>query len=93
MPIGTWLLAMISPLVGRVLVALGLSVVSVTGMNVVLDSLRTQFVAGMQTLPAAGLQLALLGGAGTAMGIIFGACATRLIILGANGSLKRLGAK
>jgi len=91
MQLGAWLLAMVGPMLGRILTTLGFSVVSIVGLTAVLDGLKTQFLSLVNQVPAAGLQLALLGGAGEAMGIIFGACATRLIIMQAEKGTRLLG--
>lgn len=80
MGFGTWLAAMMAPLAARLMVAMGFSVVSFVGVTVTLDLLRTQFVQSMQVLPTAALDLAMLAGAGQAMGIIFGAIATRVLM-------------
>lgn len=78
--LGAWLLAMVSPLVGRVLLALGFQVVSIVGLNLVLDQLKGMVMSSLGNIPAAGLQLAILGGAGEGLGIIFGAIATRMAL-------------
>ncbi len=80
MPLGTWLLGMMGSLTAKVLMALGFSVVSIVGMNTVFEQLRTMFLSYSQLVPAAGMNLALLAGAGEGAGIIFGACLTRLAL-------------
>lgn len=73
-----WLAAMVQPLVARVLVALGFQVVTITGMAAAIGQLKTLFLGFVGQLPAAGFQLALLAGVGTAFGMIFGAITFRL---------------
>ncbi len=80
MPLGTWLLGMMGSMTARVLMALGFSVVSVVGMDTVFSQLRALFLAHAATVPAAGMNLAMLAGAGEGAGIIFGACVTRLAL-------------
>jgi len=80
MPLGVWLLGMASGLTAKVLMALGFSVVTVVGMNTVFSQLRDLFLSHSSAIPAAGLNLALLAGAGEGVGIIFGAIVTRLAL-------------
>lgn len=80
MPIAAWLAAMMGPLTARILMSLGFSVVTIVGVTATLDAIKGQFIASMNTLPAVGLQLAMLAGAGQAMGIILGAMATRVML-------------
>jgi len=91
MAIGTWLAAMMSPLVARVLMALGFSVVSVVGVSTVLATLKSSFISQALALPAAGLQLGLLAGMGVGFGIIFGAVTTRLALWQIQNATKVLG--
>lgn len=78
--LSVWLAAMCKPLVARVLIALGFQVITLTGMDVTIDAIKTLMYSYIGGIPAAGLQLALLGGFGTALGIILGAIATRLAL-------------
>jgi hypothetical protein len=91
MGLGTWLAAMMAPLVARVLMAVGFSVVSVVGVTTVLSQLKSLFVAQALGLPAAGLQLALLSGMGVAAGIVFGAVTTRMALWQIQNATKILG--
>lgn len=91
MNLAVFLAAMVRPLVAKVLLALGFQVVAITGMVAALDTLKGMFLANVAAVPAAGLQLALLGGAGEGMGIIFGAIATRLALWQIQNGTKILG--
>lgn len=91
MKIGSWLLAMMQPLIGRILTALGFSVVSIIGVTAALDQLKATLMQHLLTVPAAGLQMALLGGAGVALGFIFGAITFRMALWQLNNSMKILG--
>lgn len=75
---GIWLASMVQPLVARVLLALGFQVVTITGMSVAIGQIKSLFLGYVTTVPAAGMQLAVLAGVGTAWGMIFGAIAFRL---------------
>ena len=78
--LGAWLASMMGPLLARVLIAAGLSVVSVVGVTASITAIKDMLLANLQLVPAAGLQLALLGGAGSALGMIFGAITFRLLL-------------
>lgn len=91
MKLGTWLLAMMQPLVARILAALGFSVVSIVGLQAALLGLKSQFVSSLNSLPADLIQLFLLGGGGVALGIIFGAMTTRMVLWQIQSATKILG--
>lgn len=91
MPLGAWLMAMMAPLTARILLTLGFSVVTITGLDAIISTLKDQFVAAVGQVPADGLNLALLAGAGEAMGIIFGAIATRLVLWKISNATRILG--
>ena len=91
MKIGTWLASLTKPLVAKVLMALGFQVVTITGVVASVDAVKSLFIAHVGAIPAAGLQLGLLAGAGEAMGIIFGAIATRLALWQIQNGVKILG--
>lgn len=89
--LGTWLLSLAPSLVGKVLVALGFQVVTITGMTAGFGLLKGMFLTHLGAVPAAGLQLALLGGVGEGLGIIFGAIAARLALWQLQNATKILG--
>lgn len=91
MTIATFLLSMVSPLLGRILASLGFSVVTITGFNLVVDQLRDAVVSSTNALPAVALNLFLIAGGGVAMGIVFGAIATRLLLWQISKSTRILG--
>jgi hypothetical protein len=90
--LGTFLLAMCKPLLGRILVSLGFSVVTLVGLDLAITNLKGQFIAAVGGIPADGLNLALLAGAGQAMGIIMGAITTRILLWKVKQSMSILGA-
>lgn len=89
--LGTWLLGLAPSLVGKVLLTLGFQVVTITGMTASIAALKGLFLEHLGAVPAAGLQLALLGGVGEGLGIIFGAIAARLALWSIQNSTKILG--
>jgi len=80
MKFSVFLLAMVQPLIARVLTALSLSVVSVVGMTAIIDQLKQSIVSGVTGLPADMANFFLFCGGGVGIGIIFGAVATRLML-------------
>lgn len=91
MKFGTWLLAMVSPLLGRILTALGFSIVSITGMTVAINTARDAMISGVNSMPADMLNVFLLGGGGIGFGMIMGALTTRLVIWQIQSATKILG--
>lgn len=80
MPVGAFLLALVQPILARILVALGFSVVSLVGMQALLDGLISATRNAWGGLPSQLLALAGLAGIGQALGIIMGAVLTRVLI-------------
>lgn len=91
MKFGTWLLALMQPLLAKIMVTLGLSVVSIVGLQAALAGLKSQFTASINTLPADMIALFLIGGGGVALGILFGAMTTRLLMWQIQSATKILG--
>lgn len=91
MPLGAWILAMISPMIGRILTTIGFQVVSIVGMVAIMDGLKGLVMTHLGAVPAAGLQLALLAGVGEGLGIIFGAITTRILLWQASNATRILG--
>lgn len=73
-----FLLAAAMPLAKRVFVALGLSVVTYTGLSYILNQITDYVVSSVGGLAAAGAQLAALFGFQQMVGIILAAIATKL---------------
>ena len=91
MKIGTWVLSLIQPILGRILAALGFSVVSIIGMEAILSQIRTQLVSGLGGMSADMFNLFLLAGGGQALGIITGALTTKLLLWQVQNATKILG--
>lgn len=80
MGLGTFLLSLARPLLGRILVSLGFSVVTITGMSAVVVQVRNMFVNQVNSLPVDMLNLFLFAGGGVGFGIIMGAITTRITL-------------
>jgi hypothetical protein len=68
-----WLVAMVGPLVARVLTTLGISAVVMTGVAASVSAVKSSVLSSLSGLPLASLQLLGLYGAWEAMGMMFGA--------------------
>jgi hypothetical protein len=91
MGVGTWILALVQPLLARIILSLGFSVVTMVGMDSVMSGLKAGLVSSLGAMPADGLNLFLLAGGGQAAGIITGAIATRVLIFTIQNGTKLLG--
>jgi len=80
MNLGVWLVSLVQPLLSRILVALGFSVVSIVGMDAIFTQLKAKLTSDFAALPADMLNVFLLAGGGVGLGIIFGAMTTKLIL-------------
>lgn len=85
MPLFPWLLSIISPLVKRALIALGIGVVSMAGFQILITQLTNEISTRISGLPQEWLQIITLYGLPESLGIILGAFATASTIV----SLKR----
>lgn len=86
------IMAMVSPLIARIFVTLGLSMVSFVGMDLLMDQVIAYAQNAWGGLPAGILQLAGLAGVGQALSIIFGAIMTRVLIWNLSKTTRILGA-
>jgi hypothetical protein len=91
MKLGTWLLALLEPMLAKILVSLGFSVVTSTGMDAVISGLKSSLVASFNTLPPDWLNVFQLAGGGTALGIVFGAMTTKLLLWSIQNTTRLLG--
>jgi len=91
MRLGTWLLAMLQPMLAKALVALGFSVVSITGLQAITDNLKSQATSALGLLSPEMLNLFLLAGGAQGLGIILGACTTKLMLWQIQSATKILG--
>lgn len=89
--IAVWLAALLPSLVGRVLAALGLGVVTMTGFMVAWSSLRGYILQNFEGLPTAMMQLAALAGVGEGLGILLGAITAKVAYVAIQSSAKIAG--
>lgn len=88
--LGGVLINLVGTLAGRVLIALGIGVVTYTGMSTTLDWLKTQALTSIQSLPPEVVGLLGLLQVGTCISIVTSAMAVRAVINGISGdSFKR----
>lgn len=80
MPVAAFLLSLVQPIISRILIALGFSVITFTGMEFVMSSLTQHAVSAWGGLAGNMVALAGLAGVGEALSIIMGAVATRVLI-------------
>lgn len=92
MKLAVWLLALVEPLIAKILMSLGLSLVSIVGMDVVIGQLKDMVKSKVNALPADLLNVFLYAGGGVALGIIFGAIATKLLLWQISNATKIIGA-
>lgn len=83
--IGGMLINLVGTLVGRVLVALGIGVVTYTGMNSSLGFLKSQAVSAFSGLPAEVLSIIGIMKVGVCISIITSAITARLLLNGLTG--------
>lgn len=91
MKLGTWLLSLVRPFIAKVLISLGFSVVTITGMQVVISQVKTLVSNGVNTMPSDMLNIFLLAGGGHALGMIFGAITTKVLLWQIQSATKILG--
>lgn len=91
MPLGAWLIALVTPMVGRVLLALGFQVVTITGVTLAVTQLKSLVLTHLGGLPADMLQLMLLAGVGQGLGMVFGAITFRIAYWQIANSVRILG--
>lgn len=92
MPLGAFLLGMVGSLTARVLLSLGFSVVTITGVTFALDHFRDLLVSNVGGLPADIYDLFMLAGGGVALNILLSAVAFRLSYWSITKSVRILGA-
>ncbi|HEY9209661.1 DUF2523 family protein [Acidovorax sp.] len=91
MKIGTWLLSLVQPFIAKVLLALGFSVVTITGFEAAVDQVKAQLVGSVNSLPMDMLNVFLLAGGGKGIGIILAAVAVKVMLWQITSATKILG--
>jgi hypothetical protein len=72
MTLAAFLVAMVGPIMARILSALGLSMVVLGGLTASAGGLKSLVISNLGSLPSAGVQLGGLFGFWEALGIVFG---------------------
>lgn len=80
MPLLAAILSWVGPVLGRILLALGFSVVTITGMTIMVDQLKALLQAAGATMSADVMNLFQLAGGNTAVAIIMGAINARVAL-------------
>ncbi len=83
--IGGMLINIVGTLAGRVLVALGIGVVTYTGLNASMDWLKAQALTSLQGMPADVVSLIAWLKVGQCISIVTSAIAARALISGMQG--------
>lgn len=91
MKIGTWLLSLVQPILAKILLMLGLSVITITGFEVAINQVKSQLVGGVNALPVDMLNVFLLAGGGKGIGIILAAVALKITLWQITSATKILG--
>jgi len=91
MPIAIWLAALLPSLVGKVLAALGLGVVTMTGFMVAWDALKGHVLGNFEGMPSAMMGLAGLAGVGEGLGLILGAITAKVAFVAIQSAAKIAG--
>ena len=76
---------------GKILVALGFSVVTITGFEAALGQVKSQLVGSVNALPLDMLNVFLLAGGGKGIGIILAAVAVKIMLWQISNATKILG--
>lgn len=79
MKIGTWLVSLIQPLLAKILTVIGFSVVSIVGFEAAIGQVRGLVVSNFAAAGSV-IDFALYLWIGKGLGIVFGACTTKLAL-------------
>lgn len=84
------LINIVGTMAGRVLIALGIGIVTYTGVNASLDALKANVITAWAGLPSEVVDILSAMKLGQAMGIVFSAIVARLVLNGlTSGTFKR----
>lgn len=87
------LLAIVGSIVGRVLASLGLSVLTIKGVDIVIGQMKDSVVFAVNSLPGDVLAFFLMGGGGVALNLVFAAITFRLTYWGLTHVVRIVGVK
>lgn len=85
------LMGLAVPMTGRILLALGFSVVTVAGVQAAWGALKSQMQSAAGSLPGDIAQLLGLGGVWWALGTVLGACSFVVALWGLTSATKLIG--
>lgn len=88
MNLGSFILALVGPVLVRAIIALGFTAVTFTGITVLTDSLVEYAQSSWSAVPLTVIQLASLSGIPEFLGMIFGALVARVAISASVGASK-----
>lgn len=83
--IGGMLINLVGTLAGRILIALGISVVTYTGVNTSLDAIKSQAISSFSALPPEMMAIIGLMKVGVCISIVTSAITARMVINGLTG--------
>jgi len=75
-----WLMAMVQPVIVRAMASLGLSVVTFKGVDTAFQQARDYVMTGVNSFPAAALQLMGMYGFNTGLALVLGAMSFALTL-------------
>lgn len=91
MKLGTWLLSLCQPILSRVLIALGFAVVTITGMQAVIEQVKQLVVDEIGGMPADAFSGFIIAGGGEGLALLFGAITTKVLLWQITQSVKLIG--
>lgn len=71
--LGAWILTLAQPLLAKILIALGITITTITGVTAAYSTLKGYIESNLNSAPAAALQIAALAGAPEGIAMVLGA--------------------
>lgn len=81
MKIAEWILALAGPFIRRILIALGVGVISFAGLTLLANQVRDQVLSNLSGLTGDAYQVIAMSGAFEAVGILLGGLAARAALM------------
>jgi len=78
--IAVWLIGLVTPIVRRVLVALGIGLVTYTGLDLIMSGVQSAVITSIGGMTGASAQVAAILGFQQSVGILLGALTARLAL-------------
>lgn len=79
--LGAWLVSLAGPIVRRVLIALGVGVVSYSGLSLLVSAVKDRVLENLGGLSGSAYQVVAMSGAFEAVGILLGALSARAALM------------